>query len=375
MIPSRALLRLDAAISSTSNPVEASCLRAERAGWLGRQGQFDVARSALLELRATEQAHVTHPAVAAWICLAEGLIEHHSHFAVGARDRIRRAYALSAAARLRPLIALSAAWVSHLDYLYGDLPGLTRHVAEALQEAADDHHAARSRASLVVAGAYHWSGRLDLAQPWYVKARHHAMAEGDQISISATMFNRAWIAGNQARVAALFGAEQGALDASQLRQLVLAAESSGHFDEHVGKTSQRSMMQLMRAQLSMLKGQHAEALERYEQQVPQAVDEGMTYMLPVFRADTAWCHAQLGDLNAARRDAQIAIGAFSDDCEEEDRALAHGRLSAVWHVLGEVGLAEVHDAHARQAMSELRAKQARLIDLLDSALAQVPGLR
>ncbi len=374
MIPLRALQRLDAAIASAKSPVDAGCLRAERASWLGRQGQFDAARSALLDVRSVQDT-APHPAVAAWICLAEGLIEHHSHYAAVARDRIRRAYALSAAARLRPLIALSAAWMAHLDYLYGDMQSLARHVAEALQEAADDHHAARSRACLVVASAYHWSGRLDLAQAWYVKARGHAMSEGDQIGISAMMLNRAWIGGNQARVAAIFGDENRVPDGTQLRQLMLGAESSGHFDAHVGKTSQRSLMPLLRAQLSMLQGDFDAALKLYEEQIPVAIGEGMDYMLPVFRADTAWCHVRLGRPEAALGDAQVAEAAFGADCEAEDRAIAHGRLAAVFRALDMPEPAEAHATQAQENVQLLRESQARLITLLDSSLAQVPGLR
>lgn len=374
MITSRALARLDAAIASASSPVDACCLRAERAAWLGRQGQFDAARAALAEVRAVHD-RAPHAAVAAWICLAEGLIEHHSHYAAEARDRIRRAYALSVAARLRPLIALSAAWVAHLDYLYGDLPGLTRHVAESLQEAADDHHAARSRASLVVASAFHWAGRLDRAQPWYQRARDHATAEGDQIAISAMMLNRAWIGGNQARVAAMYGGDASPPDAAALRQLMLAAESSAHFDEHVGKTSQRSLMPLLQAQLSMLQGDPDEALKLYEVQIPAAIQEGMAYMLPVFRADTAWCRVQLGQLDEARADVQAAEAAFGADCEEEDRAIAHGRLAAVYAALGDAAASQQHAAQGQADLQALREQQARLLAMLDVALAQVPGLR
>lgn len=371
---SRALQRLEAAISASTNPVESTCLRAERAGWLGRQGEFEVARSTLRELRATHDT-ASHPAVAAWICLAEGLIEHHSHYAESARDRIRRAYALSSAARLRPLIALSAAWVSHLDYLYGNLPGFARHVAEALQESADDHHAARSRASLVVASAYHWCGRLESAQPWYQRARLHAMAEGDQIALSSLMFNRAWIAGNQVRLDALFSEASSAPDAGTLRQRVLAAESSDHFDQHLGKTSQRSLMQLLRTQLTILQGEFATALEAYERQIPAALEEGMGYMLPVFRAETAWCRLQLGRFEEARGDVLAAEAAFTDDCEDEDRAIAHGRLASVYRGLDLQEQAMQHEAQARQALTALQEKQRRMIELLESALSQVPGLR
>jgi hypothetical protein len=85
------------------------------------------------------------------------MLEHNRDMSAQGRDRIRRAYALSVAARVRPLIAISAAWLAHTDYVYGDLPNVAKHVAESLQEADHDDHPARARASLVVAQSYHWA--------------------------------------------------------------------------------------------------------------------------------------------------------------------------------------------------------------------------
>ena len=58
---------------------------------------------------------MAHPALAVWLCLADGMVEHFRNQSAIARDRIQRAYALAGAARLRPLIALSAAWLDRLE--------------------------------------------------------------------------------------------------------------------------------------------------------------------------------------------------------------------------------------------------------------------
>jgi tetratricopeptide (TPR) repeat protein len=345
---SRALQRLDAAIAAAGDPASAACLRAERAGLQARMGDIDGARAVLGELRA-QHGRTPQPSLAAWLSLVDGLIDHFDILGRQARERIARAHALAAAARDRPLLALSAAWLAAMDYVNGDLPGVARHVAEALQEAADDHHAARSRACVVVAQSYHWGGRLDLAQPWYQRTREHAAAEGDEATLSAP-------------------------DSNALRQALIGAESTANYDQHVGKSSLRWWLPMLRAQLLLAQGRHAEALAMFDVHMPIALDEGLAYMSPVLYADLAWCRVRLGHKDAALVDARVAEAGFSADCEPEDRAGAHGRLAQVFEALGLAEDARSHAAQAAEHLQALRGQQAQLVALLDAALAQVPGL-
>lgn len=369
----RALQRLDAAIAAAHGPGEAGCLRAERAGLLARMGQFDQAEAVLHELRAQHE-RAPHASLAAWLCLLQGLIEHYRELATSARDRIRRAHTLSGAARDRPLLALSAAWLACMDYIFGDLPAVARHAAESLQEAAPDHHAARARACIVVAQAYHWGERLDLAQPWYQRAREHATAEGDEATLSALMINRAWVSGEQVRRASIFGHGSAATDAAAVRQALIGAESTGNYDQHVGKASLRWWSPMLRAQLLLTQGRHAEALALFETHMPAALESGWAYLSPVLYADLAWCKLQLGHREPALVDARVADASFTSDCEAQDCAGAHGRLAQVFEALGLAEEARSHAARATEHLNALHEQQGQLVALLDAALAQVPGL-
>src|SRR2546426_568791 len=94
MKPSRLLRRLDAAIAAATTPIDSACLRAERAGVLARQGQFERARRELVELhrRFDERPQA---AVSAWIALAEALLDFYGDLDLMAvHDRMRRAHAL-----------------------------------------------------------------------------------------------------------------------------------------------------------------------------------------------------------------------------------------------------------------------------------------
>jgi len=272
------------------------------------------------------------------------------------------------------LIAISAAWLAHSDYACGDLPNIARHAAEALQEAAADDHPTRARASLVVAQSYHWGGRLDLAQPWYERARRHALTDGDESTVSALMANRSWIAGNQARIRSIFGLAHAGADDCQARHALMGAESSTNFDTYVQKHSLRSIARIMRAQLLLVAGSCSEALTQFEMYLPDAMKDGMAYMNPVLYADIAWCKYQLGRRDAALADARIAEASFGPDCEEEDRASAHGRLAQVFEALGLDKDAKVHAELAASDLKILRERQAHIVQLLDAALQQVTGL-
>ena len=129
---SRLLSRLDADIAAVTQPLAADCLRCERAAYLARLGDLD---QATRELAAVQQRHRAHPqaAISAWLSLADALVSHYTDMGPLARDKMKRAYAMSAAAGMKPLQALSAAWLAHLDYLRMDAPAMARHAAEALK--------------------------------------------------------------------------------------------------------------------------------------------------------------------------------------------------------------------------------------------------
>ena len=132
-----------------------------------------------------------------------------------------------------------------MDYVQHDTPNMTRHLAQALQLAGADDHAARSRACLVAALGFHHAGRQDLAMPWYHATRRHAASEGDDATLSALMHNMAWLRGNHAREASIFGAA----NADEVRQALMGAESTEHFDAGLRTASLSSLVPILRAQI------------------------------------------------------------------------------------------------------------------------------
>ena len=368
---SKLLARLDAALAATRDPIRSACLRAERAGYRARQGHFDQARHELDGLRLQFAMH-PHPEVSIWLCLLEGWIAYYENLDHSALDRMKRARALSAAARLDNLHALSAAWLAHLHYAYNEFEPAARMVDEALGLAPADGHAAQARASLVVAEACHFAGRFDLAQPWYVEARTHARADDDAQTLSAVNYNLAALQASQSMKAAVFGGA----DADALtRHAAASVESAGNFDEWIGTLSLGSLLPLLRASIASSRGDFERALALYGDDFHSTAEQGQTRVLPALFADRAWCRCRTGDFAGARADVAQAERRIDPSIDNDDRALAHGRLAQTLSVLGESASGQAHAQRAQDALSQHRRDQARVLDAFSGLLEARAALR
>lgn len=370
---SRLLTRLESDIRGASSHSAADCLRCERAAYLARHGDHDAATRELLALRERHDARQPHPSIYAWLNLAEGLIGHHRQPGPRVRDKLARAHALSRAAELRPLRALSAAWLAQLDCLRKDAAGAASHAAEALALAPCEHHAARARATLVIAQCFDEGGRYDLARPWYAQAHWHATAEGDDATLSATLWNMAALrvaAWRQAQAcespeaAALAHAEPG-------RHALASAESAALFDRLSGVATRAALQPVLRAQVCTLMGQTGEALALYEEYLVPALAQGMEVISGVLLADRAWCRLQAGLVDAARSDAANAAKALEAPGAHGDRAPGHSRLSQVYAALGDTAAARSHRESATERWAGHRADQCRLVGTLEKTLARL----
>lgn len=356
---SKLLARLDAALGTARNPIHSACLRAERAGYRARQGHFDEARGELDALRL-QFAMRPQPEVSAWLSLLEGWILYYDNLDVAALDRMKRAHALSAAASLRRLHALSAAWLAHMHSAFSGHAAAAHHVREALEIAASDDHAARARASLVVAGMCHFAGRFDLAKPWYVKARTHARADDDAQTLSALSYNMASLHTSEAMQAVVFGGDADPL----IRQATAAMESTGSFDGWIGTEALGSLLPMMRATIASLSGGFEQALALFGDSFERTEKEGMGRVVALLLAERAWCRQQTGNAIAAAADARAAEERINAGMHDDDRACAHGRLAQVLLCLGDRARSESHRAAAHDALGRHQAAQARVMQAL-----------
>lgn len=361
---SRLLRHLDTAIAAASRPVQADCLRAERAALLARQGEMEEARGVISSLQL-QYAREPNPLVSAWIGLAEGLTSYFSNLSRASRDKIQRSYALSAAARDTRLHALAAAWLAHMAYTEYDFDAMARYVAESLRLAGPDHHGARARACLVVALAYHFGGRFDGAQPWYGKARLHASAEGDEAMLSAIMYNMAGLLADQSRHTTM----KGQPDLAVVRRAMMSLDTAHNLDTLIGLASLDALVPLHRARVYALQDRWAEAVALYDAHFSDGLLQGLDRMRASLGADLAWCRLQLGQVEQAAKEAAAAQVAVAHDRDVDDRAAAHSRLAQIFTQLGQH---EVATRHREQAETDWRTHerdQVQAVVAIEKALA------
>ena len=352
MKTSRLLVRLDAQIEGARTPIEADCKRAERACYLARTGRIADAQAVVADLHQRYGLR-PHIEVSVWVHLAEGLIGHFSDMNHSAREKILRSYSLSAAGGLTAMQALSAAWLAHMDYLRQNVSSAKQYVVEALNLSGRDDHAALARASLVVAQAMHFAGRIEPARAWYVHARGHAASEGDEMTVSALMHNMAWLRAFDLRKGVLGGH----LASDDSRHALPNAESISQFDSLIGSYSLGSLVPILTAQILTTSGRYGEALKLYESNFDASLLEGMGRLHADLLADRAWCRLKVGLVDDARRDAIEARDSLDSSGLCDDRALAHGRLALLFTELGEQDYAEFHSGRARESWAEFEAVQ------------------
>ncbi|XVJ68546.1 MAG: hypothetical protein HEQ39_02025 [Rhizobacter sp.] len=353
---SKLLQRLDADIARLVHAVDQGCLRAERAGYLARLGCFQEARTEIRDLQALFYAQ-PHPAVSGSLTMAEGLLAFHEGADAAARDKFKRAQALSALARLPQAEALAWAWLAQIDYVALDFAAMTRHARKAFELTAPGDHAARARVCLVVANALHFAARLDLAQPWYLRAREHANADGDDTTLSALNTDMASQLCDHALRASLFG---GAVDEAA-RHAVASANSAESFEQWVGSASLTAWVPMLRAVALSVAGEPEAALALYKVHLPMAEQQGLARLASTYLADMAWCEWRVGHSDAARQCAQAAVVSLKLTTHTDDLAVAHARLGQVFRALGDDAVAVMHETQARVCWAAHQEVQSEVV--------------
>jgi tetratricopeptide (TPR) repeat protein len=361
MKPSRLLLRLEGDIKSARSTFKADCLRAERAAYLARLGQFD---EVSVELAALHERYDSRPNVeiSAWLNLVEGLVAYFSAVGSPTNDRVKRSLALSSAANMGPLQAISSAWLAQFDYSRVDIDSMAGNLRRSLQLAEPNHHSARSRASLVLAQALHFAGRSDLALTWYQKARDHAVAEGDDATTSALMHNMGWLRMMELRQRVLSG--RSTLVGGD--HALMNAESTSQFDILIGDTSWNTLKPILRAQILSLQGKFSCALDLYNQHLVETDCEGTARLQGNLLADKSWCLATVGQFELAHVCAVSAIDRIDSAMHMDDLAAAHSRLSQVFTLLADTVNAKHQLRMADEAWHGHELLQARVLVLLET---------
>jgi tetratricopeptide (TPR) repeat protein len=359
---SRLLTQLAARIAAARDPVQAACLRAQRGIYLARQGKVHEAEAIVRALRE-EFGSRPNAEVTAWISLVEALNHFYSQPGPQALDRLKRAHALSRAMNHPLLVPLCAAWLAHIEFNANRMEPMLQYAVEALRLAQPDHHATLARVSLVIADAFHYAGRFDLAKDWYAAVREHALADGDDAMISAMLHNVAAFRASKTRLGDAFGE----VDTSEASRAMLEAESTNNFDIGIGTASLSWFVPLLRAQLLTVDGRYQEAIELFAENLASAESQGVARLLISFLSDNAWCKFKLGMTDAALEDVRLCLAVADKDCDPDDLAASFARVASILEFHGKTAEAAELRKKSRRSFETHRSVQEALLDMLSKA--------
>lgn len=349
-IKSRLLKRLDAEIAAAGGVAQSASLKVQRAMLLVRHGQMAAAREQLTALHVLAFQH-PHPEIGAWLHFAEGLMSYYADFSSAAKEKIAHAQAIAKSSNLPELDALCAAWLSQLAYLGHDLDEMLAQAARCDAQARADDHDARYRLCTVLGLAHDLSGRPELARDCYAKARAHALADGDDASLSALMYNMAATRTSMVRREAL---SKGLVRGSGL---LLGADSIKHYDAAVGGSVNPELTPILQAQILTVEGSYEQARVLFEAHLPQGMATSLARWGSSLLADLAWCHINTGRQAVALQQATEAELALNALCDVDDRAATHSRLAQVYGTAGDAAAAARHEEFARINWLEFAAQQ------------------
>ncbi|OYT89425.1 MAG: hypothetical protein CFE46_03150 [Burkholderiales bacterium PBB6] len=367
---SRVIESLDLAIARADQPLARECLKAERAGVLARHGLLADARFALAGVKTQALRHRS-PQLSGWVNLAEGLIEHFESMAPSAHDRFQRAYAFGGTSGDVRLQALGAAWLAIGCLNRSQLQQMQTHLTQAMLLAAPDNHAAWARLALVLADSLRYAGDDDRSQYWYLKARGHAIAEGDGSMISVMLYNMAAMRSGAIGLEDAFGLA----DADRAGKALIESESTANYDTGRGNHALASAHSVLRAQLLTVQRRFEEALALFDAHLARASHEGMAPREARFLADRAWCRAQLAKLPEALQDVRLSEAALPRNNDADDRAATHARLARVLGLCGLPQEAAAHQALADEALVAHQASQREMLDAVNAVLTSAPAGR
>jgi hypothetical protein len=354
---SRMELKLSELVQKARSQLDRNCLLAELAAHWSRLGYFKESQNTIIALKEENRKN-PQIRLSIWIHFADGLLGYFQNVGVEKNDSIRRAYGLSCAGGAPELQAISAAWLAQIEYSKLNIETLVKFVKESLSLASMENHSARSRACLVVAEALHMANRYDLAQPWYQRCRYHALANLDDVTISASMHNMAWLAMLTMRQSVLSD-DDAPRDA---RQTMLKIESVINFDLLHSDSSWKTLQPVLLAQMQSLNGNALEAIALYEEHLSS--DGNAERLQANLMADKAWCYSRLKQSKAAKNSIEIALNSITEEIHIDDRAAMHSMISKAFDNMHEGTQSKLHYNLASEYWGNYKAVQSNAIQKL-----------
>ena len=339
------------------------CFYAQRAIYYGRKGETE---RGLADINAIKSAAVPHMlTVIVMRNLAEGVIDFYCSNGLKAIDKAMRAYSLASSGALISEQALSAAWLAHFLDSEHDIRAAARFANEALLISAVDAHDTRARAGLVVAQNLGIAGRPDLAAGWYTSVLRHANVVGDELTVSALMFNRTLEEVARWRQSKL----QPDLVETAFTNAATAASSASNFDKLIENHGLENLNPLLMAQILSLNGSYQQAVDIYSTELPR--ENYALRMQADFVADQSLCLLHLGRTSEAQQTMELALQKLLPETHPDDRAATHSRAAILFAKVGDSVRAEREQRAAARLWIEYSRLQLSMVELFSRVPIEV----
>ena len=354
------LNRLRSEREIATDPAQRALLSARMACYLARVGEFVEAEDLRLELRS-QYGKGEHVQISILIMCIEGLLRYYRSLEPSARDWMLRANLISVACHEEQLVALTSAWMAHIDFNKGRYVSMAKALSASLAHLTADDGTAECRLALVLGDAYLFTGQDQNSRDWYESARLAANRLGDHAAIGALTYNRAALKVANARLGE-FQPDSRSLD---LTKIGAEVRSATNYQAVAQLRSLEHLLDSAAVGLHVLEGRHDAASSLIlgllaSEEVPTGSAE-----LALLYADNAYCLVHLGQLELASRMAEAAVGIDSAQMDPDDQAIICRQLFRYFQAADDAPSAHAYLTRAEEAYKQHQVAIAELVDILE----------
>jgi hypothetical protein len=347
--------RLRAALGAETSEYERAHLKSELALYWARTGQFSEAEALRAELRSG-YGQGQNTRISILIMLLEGLLHFFQALSPDSRDRVNRANLLSSTFRERDLLALTSAWLAHIDFNLCRFDAMATSLATCVANLEFDTGSANVRISLLLGDIFLFLGARQESQAWYERGRRAATSLGDQAAIGALTYNRAALRVASLRVEAV----RRPLSPDDLQLLDVEVRSAINYQAIARLQSLDHLLQFAQVGSQMLSQRYESANKIIEKLLGHEAEPLPVNERALLLADRAECFLHLGDTKQSDQYSAEATKLPLDSLEPDDSAVVNASLARSCSLRGDKKRAE---EYAKRAVAALAIHDSRLAHL------------
>lgn len=351
--------RLLADIDHCKEPEARACYVAELACYWARVGEFQEAERLRSELRRDFGGGISVRVSILIMCI-ESLLMYFRELSPLARNRMAGANLLSTAAKDLRLIALTSAWMAHIDFNLNRFETMASAIANCLSVIDSNDATADCRLSLVLGDAFLFSGDLRCSNQWYARSRVAANKIGDHAAIGALTYNRAALHVAAARF-------QHASDLSckpNIDLMMVEVQSAINYQEIAHLRSLDHLLQTANIGALILQERFADAVPIIDEMLERSDVPAKSAQLALLQADLALSFACTGQTEKATKLIDSLKTAVIDTFAPDDQALIWSSIRRAMEVCGTVDDILYYKSEIDHAVVKHNETKARVATLL-----------